>query len=231
MENTQISIERTNAQAKQKFLTGVYGWMALALVVSAVTAYFTATNVTLLNMLFKNSFNFMILAIGEVALVWWLSASIRKISAQTAAIAFLAYSVLNGVTLSTIFIVYTGASIASVFITCAAMFAVMSFYGLVTKSNLSSMGRYLMMGVIGILIASLFNMFIRSSGLDWLISVVTVVLFTGLTAYDSQKMLAVSQHADGSEMFKKAAIIGALELYLDFINMFLALLRLFGRKK
>ena len=230
MEETRVSVERVNAQAKQKFLTGVYGWMFLALVVSAATAFFTASNTYMVKLLFSNGF-IMILALGEIALVWWLSASIRKISMQSAVIGFITYSVLNGITLSSILLYYTGASVASVFITCAAMFGIMSLYGLTTKSNLMSAGRYLMMGVIGIIIASLLNIFIRSNTLDWLVSVVTVVVFTGLTAYDSQKMLAVSRRADGSEMFKKAAIIGALELYLDFINMFLALLRLFGRRK
>lgn len=231
MDETRISLERVEENAKQKFLTGVYGWMALALVISAASAFYTASSPALIKMLFGNGLNYLILAIGEIALVWWLSASIRKISTQTAIIGFIAYSVLNGITLSCIFLVYTGSSIASVFVTCAAMFAIMSLYGLTTKSNLQSMGKYLMMGVIGIVIASLLNLFIRSSGLDWLLSIVTVVVFTGLTAYDSQKMLAVANRAENTEMFKKAAIIGALELYLDFINMFLALLRLFGKRK
>lgn len=231
MDERNLSVERKIYNAQQQFLTGVYGWMAAALGISALSAFFTASNPVVRRFLFGNSFNYFILAIGEIALVWWLSASIRKISLQTAILGFVAYSVLNGITLSTIFFVYSGSSIASVFITTAVMFALMSLYGLTTKSSLNSAGKYLMMALLGIIIASVLNMFIRSDGLNWIISIATVVIFTGLTAYDSQKMLAVSARSDGSEMFKKAALIGALELYLDFINMFLALLRLFGRRK
>lgn len=231
MDERNLSVERKIYNAQQQFLTGVYGWMAAALGISALSAFFTASNPVVLRFLFGNSFNYFILAIGEIALVWWLSASIRKISLQTAILGFVAYSVLNGITLSTIFFVYSGSSIASVFITTAVMFALMSLYGLTTKSSLNSAGKHLMMALLGIIIASVLNMFIRSDGLNWIISIATVVIFTGLTAYDSQKMLAVSARSDGSEMFKKAALIGALELYLDFINMFLALLRLFGRRK
>ena len=231
MDERNLSVERKIYNAQQQFLTGVYGWMATALGISALAAFFTASNPAVLKFLFGNSFNYFILAIGEIALVWWLSASIRKISLQTAIFGFLAYSVLNGITLSTIFFVYSGSSIASVFVTTAVMFALMSLYGLTTKSSLNSAGKYLMMALLGIIIASVLNMFIRSDGLNWILSIATVVIFTGLTAYDSQKMLAVSSRSDGSEMFKKAALIGALELYLDFINMFLALLRLFGRRK
>ena len=218
MDERNLSVERKIYNAQQQFLTGVYGWMAAALGISALSAFFTASNPVVLRFLFGNSFNYFIL-------------SIRKISLQTAILGFVAYSVLNGITLSTIFFVYSGSSIASVFITTAVMFALMSLYGLTTKSSLNSAGKYLMMALLGIIIASVLNMFIRSDGLNWIISIATVVIFTGLTAYDSQKMLAVSARSDGSEMFKKAALIGALELYLDFINMFLALLRLFGRRK
>ena len=218
MDERNLSVERKIYNAQQQFLTGVYGWMAAALGISALSAFFTASNPVVLRFLFGNSFNYFILAI-------------LKISLQTAILGFVAYSVLNGITLSTIFFVYSGSSIASVFITTAVMFALMSLYGLTTKSSLNSAGKYLMMALLGIIIASVLNMFIRSDGLNWIISIATVVIFTGLTAYDSQKMLAVSARSDGSEMFKKAALIGALELYLDFINMFLALLRLFGRRK
>jgi uncharacterized protein len=230
-EMNALSLERINENAKRKFLSGVYGWMALALVISAAAALFTASNEAMLRIVFGGRYNFFILAIGEIALVWWLSASIGKISTGAAIAGFVGYSVLNGITLSSIFFVYTGASIGSVFISCAGMFGVMSLYGLKTRTDLRSAGRYMMMAVFGIIIASLINMFLKSSGLDWLISIITVVVFAGLTAYDSQKMLAASEHADGSEMFKKIAIIGALELYLDFINMFLALLRLFGNRR
>ena len=157
-------------------------------------------------------------------------ASIRKISVRAASIAFIVYSALNGVTLSGIFIIYTGASISRIFLITALMFGGMSIYGLKTKSDLRSMGRYLFMALIGIVIASVVNLLLGSSVLDVIISMVTVLVFTGLTAYDTQKLLSAARSADGSEVFHKVAIIGALELYLDFINIFLSLLRLFGKR-
>ena len=217
---------------KRKFLTRTYGWMALALVISAVSAYMTAGNAALLKLLFGGSgIGFWVVAIGEIALVWWLSASIRKISPAAASVAFIVYSALNGLTLSSIFLVYTGTAISQTFIAAAGMFGGMCLYGAVTKQNLNSFGRYLIMALWGIIIASLINLFLRSSGFSWLISLITVGVFVGLTAYDSQKILKAAEYSDGSDTFKKASIIGALELYLDFINIFLALLRLFGRRR
>lgn len=232
MENLNTTSRTgTTETEKRKFLTNTYGWMALALLISGVTALFTAQNTAMLKMLFSGrAIGYWILAIGEIALVWWLSASIRKISTTVASIAFIAYSVINGITLSSIFFVYTSGSIALCFGVCAVMFALMSLYGMITKTNLASAGKYMGMAVIGIIIASLINLLLKSGTIDWILSLVTVVLFTGLTAYDSQKMLAAANQADGSDMFKKASIIGALELYLDFINIFLSLLRLFGRR-
>jgi len=219
------------ASEKQKFIARVYGWMTVALLLSGAAAWFTASSETLLRLLFGNGFGFMILAVAEIALVWWLSASIRKISSGAAVAAFLVYSLINGVTLASVFLVYTGDSLVSVFGITALMFGVMSVFGLFTKSDLNSAGRYLMMALVGILIASLVNFLLRSSRLDWIISVVSVVVFTGLAAYDSQKIARAAVYADGSEVFHKAAVIGALELYLDFINIFLSLLRLFGKRK
>lgn len=229
-ERTDFSGEITGLSEKNKFLARVYGWMALALVISGVTAYYTVTNHALLRILFAGR-GYLVLFIAEIALVWMLSASIRRISAATAMAAFLAYSVLNGLTLSSIFLVYRLGTIYRVFFISAALFAAMTVYGMRTRSDIRSAGRYLIMGAIGVFIASLVNIFLRSSTFDWLISVATVIVFTGLTAYDSNKMLAVANRADGTEVFKKASIIGALELYLDFINIFLSLLRLFGRRR
>jgi uncharacterized protein len=231
MENYDSINYRSAADEKRKFLSRTYGWMTLALVISAASAFLTATSTPLLKFLFGNrAIGFWIVAIGELALVWWLSASIRKISTTAASVAFIAYSILNGLTMSSIFIVYTGTSIMYTFLASAGMFGAMSIFGMKTKQNLNSAGRYLMMALLGVIIASVINMLLKSSGLDWAISLITVVVFTGLTAYDSQKMLAAAGYADGSETFKKASIIGALELYLDFINIFLSLLRLFGRR-
>jgi len=228
--NSQISIQQANEQAQRKFLSGVYQWMVLALAISGSLAWFVSNNAAAQKLVFGNIIVFFALVIGEFALVWWLSASIRTISVRAASIAFIVYSALNGITLSGVFLIYTHASIARIFLITALMFGGMSLYGLKTKSDLRSMGRYLVMGLIGVVIASLVNIFLASSWLDVLISMVTVVVFTGLTAYDTQKLLAAANQADGSEVFHKVAIIGALELYLDFINIFLALLRLFGRR-
>ena len=223
--------EIAQVKVKNTFLSRVYGWMTLALVISGVTAFLAATNETIIRLTIGNGFGFLILAVAELALVWWLTASIHKISSGAAFFAFILYSVLNGVTLSSVFLVYKIESIFMVFFISAGMFAAMAVYGTVTKSSLSSFGKYFAMALVGIIIASLVNFLLRSPMLDWFLSIITVVLFTGLTAYDAQKMLAVSRNASDDEMFRKASVIGALDLYLDFINIFLAMLRLFGRRR
>lgn len=223
--------EIAQVKVKNTFLSRVYGWMTFALVISGVTAFLAATNETIIRLTIGNGFGFLILAVAELALVWWLTASIHKISSGAAFFAFILYSVLNGVTLSSIFLVYKIESIFMVFFISAGMFAAMAVYGTVTKSSLSSFGKYFAMALVGIIIASLVNFFLRSPMLDWFLSIITVVIFTGLTAYDAQKMLAVSRNASDDEMFRKASVIGALDLYLDFINIFLAMLRLFGRRR
>ncbi len=226
-----VSLASASIETRQKFMAGVYGWMVAALAISGVAAFFTANSVTLLNLIFGNQFGYLVLVIAELGLVMYLVSQIRKLSVAQASFFFILYSVLNGVTLSSILLVYTGSSIAQVFLTTALMFGGMSLYGMKTKSDLMAAGRYLTMALIGLIIASVVNILLRSSGLDWIISIATVVIFTGLTAYDTQKLMKISVHADGSENFQKVAIIGALELYLDFINIFLALLRLFGNRR
>ena len=223
--------EIAQVKVKNTFLSRVYGWMTLALVISGVTAFLAATNETIIRLTIGNGFGFLILAVAELALVWWLTASIHKISSGAAFFAFIVYSVLNGVTLSSVFLVYKIESIFMVFFISAGMFAAMAVYGTVTKSSLSSFGKYFAMALVGIIIASLVNFLLRSPMLDWFLSIITVVIFTGLTAYDAQKMLAVSGNASDDEMFRKVSVIGALDLYLDFINIFLAMLRLFGRRR
>lgn len=227
--STQISL----VKEQNKFLARTYGWMALALIISGLTAFGTATYLTSIG---EKALSFLqigmpVLAIAEIVLVWWLSASISKISAAGASIAFVIYSALNGATLSTIFFAYQMSSIVTIFLTTAGMFAAMALYGTFTKQNILSLGRYFFMALIGVVIASIINIFVRSSRFDWILSIVTVVLFTGLTAYDAQKMVRVSERAENSDIFRKASIIGALELYLDFVNIFLAMLRLFGKRK
>ena len=223
--------EIAQVKVKNTFLSRVYGWMTLALVISGVTAFLAATNETIIRLTIGNGFGFLILAVAELALVWWLTASIHKISSGAAFFAFILYSVLNGVTLSSIFLVYKIESIFMVFFISAGMFAAMAVYGTVTKSSLSSFGKFFAMALVGIIIASLVNFLLRSPMLDWFLSIITVVIFTGLTAYDAQKMLAISGNASDDEMFRKVSVIGALDLYLDFINIYLAMLRLFGRRR
>jgi FtsH-binding integral membrane protein len=227
---SENSVQQSKELAGRKFLSAVYQWMVLALALSGGIAYFVAGNSAIQRLVFGNTFVFFGLIIGELALVWWLSASIRTISVTAATIAFLGYSALNGITVSSVLLLYTGASVARIFAITALMFGAMSFYGLKTKSDLNSMGRYLVMAVIGLVIASVVNLLVGATWLDVLISMVTVVVFTGLTAYDTQKLLAAARTSDGSDTYQKVAIIGALKLYLDFINIFLALMRLFGRR-
>lgn len=235
MENFVTRYSPTQAD-KKKFLTKTYGWMAFALLVSAVCAIYVASAPGLAMNLYRGG-TFMIIAIAEIALVFFLSMGIRKISPFTAFLMFTAYAALNGVTLSTIFFIYSLDSIGQCFFSTALLFSFMAIYGSRTKSDLTKAGHYLQMAVFGIIIASMVNwlwaMITRTPMimLNWLISMATVVVFTGLTAYDSQKILMAARRADSSDAYRKLAIVGALELYLDFINIFLSLLRLFGRSR
>ena len=220
------SLIRVNA-----FIRSVYNWMAIGLGLTAVTAFYVATTPALLQIIFGNRMVLFGMIIGELAMVFYLSARIQKMNASTATALFIFYSILNGATLASIFIIYTASSIATTFITCALTFGACSIYGMVTKRDLTSMGGFLMMGLMGIIIASLINMFFRSPGISMVISYVGVLVFVGLTAYDTQKLkqMALSQPADASgAVVRKGAIMGALSLYLDFINLFLMLLHIFG---
>ena len=210
----------------------VYTWMTLALVLTGFTAYGVATSPGILTALFSNSALMWGLVIAEFALVFGISAAINRLSLATATLMFVAYSVINGALLSFIFLAYTMESVTSVFFITAATFAVMAVFGYTTKKDLTSIGRMLFMALIGIIIATLVNMFIGSSGLNMIISYVGVLIFIGLTAYDSQKikeMLAMS--GSTGEAGQKLALLGALTLYLDFINLFIYLLRIFGQKR
>ena len=226
-----ISLQQANEKISQRFITAVYGWMVAALAISGIAAFAVFNSETLLYFIFGNRFTFLGLIIAEFALVIILSAGIRRMSFPAAAASFVIYSIVNGSTLSAVLFVYTSTSVVRIFVITALMFGAMSVYGATTKSSLQSAGKYLMMAVIGLVIASLVNIFMRSSSLDWLISFVTVGVFTGLTAYDTQKITQAARYAQDNEDFKKVAIIGALELYLDFVNIFLALLRLFGKRR
>lgn len=213
------------------FIRSVYNWMAIGLALTAFTSYYVANTPALLQIIFGNQLVFFGLIIGELGMVFYLSARVQKISASAATGLFILYSVLNGATLASIFLVYAKSSIASTFFACALTFAACSVYGMATKRDLTSMGGFMMMGLIGIIVASLLNMFFRSSAMSMIISYVGVLVFVGLTAYDTQKlkMMAMTQPADvNGDIVRKGAIMGALTLYLDFINLFLMMLRIFG---
>ncbi len=210
----------------------VYVWMTLAMIITGFTAYYVATSQTLLTAIYSNSMAFYGLIIAEFALVFVLSSMINKLSLLTATLMFVLYSVVNGATLSFIFLAYTSSSITSVFFITAATFASMALYGYFTKKDLSSWGRILTMGLIGIVIASLVNIFLHNSGLNLIISYVGVLVFVGLTAYDTQKIKQMMLEApDAGEHMQKIALLGALSLYLDFINLFLMLLRILGSNR
>ena len=219
------------SQAFPILMRKVYGWMAMALVITALTAYYVARSPQLIQLIFTNQPVLWALIIGEFGLVLGLSAAINRLSLTTATIMFVVYSVVNGATLSSIFFIYTMSSITSVFLITAGTFAVMAAYGYFTKSDLSSIGKLLFMALIGLIIATLVNIFLKSSGLEMILNYVGVLIFVGLTAYDSQKIKEMMLTApDAGEATQKLALVGALSLYLDFINLFLYLLRIFGRR-
>jgi len=215
-----------------RFLTRVYGWMSAGLVTTAVVAMLTLSSPAVLQFIFGNKLVFWGLVLGELGLVVWLSGMVGRLSASAASAVFLVYSALNGLTLSAIFLVYTSGSIASTFFVTAGTFGAMSIYGLTTKRSLDGLGSFCMMGLIGVILAGIVNMFVRNSMLEFVVSCVGVLVFVGLTAYDTAKLKAIGAALDAdSEQGRRGAISGALALYLDFINLFLMLLRLFGRRR
>ncbi|MCL1677630.1 Bax inhibitor-1/YccA family protein [Elizabethkingia sp. HX QKY] len=210
-------------------MSKVYGWMSLALVVTGLIAYLVAGSETLITAIMANKLLFYGLIIAEFGLVIWLSTRIAKMSTTTAIAAFMGYAVLNGLTLSLIFLIYTFSSIALTFFVTAGTFAVMSVYGYVTKTDLTKIGKIMMMLLVGIIIASLVNLFLKSPMIYWITTYVGVAVFVGLIAYDTQKIKNYFLELNGDEsLMGRMAIMGALTLYLDFINLFLFLLRLFG---
>jgi FtsH-binding integral membrane protein len=216
---------RTVTVAQTGVMRGVYGWMSAGLALTAFMSLFTASTPALMQAIFGNRMLFYVLLFAELGLVIGVTGAINRISASTATMLFLIYAALNGVTMATIFVVYTSTSIASTFLVTAGMFGTMSLYGYTTKKDLSSWGSFLFMGLVGIIIASLVNIFLHSAMIYWVMSVCGVLVFTGLTAYDTQKIMQAGNRGT------KGAILGALTLYLDFINMFLMLLRLFGDRE
>lgn len=227
-QNSQaISVARQDAATI--FLAKVFNWMAAGLGLTGVVAFLSMASG--LTYAIVNSPIFMVLILAELGMVFFLSARVEKIQAGTAAGLFIGYSALNGLTLSSIFLAYTSTSIAATFFITAGMFGAMAVFGLVTKRDLSGMGSFMFMGLIGIIIASVVNIFMQSPAVYWAISFLGVVIFTGLTAYDVQKIKEMGESgilSQGESAIKKGAIMGALTLYLDFINLFLMLLRFFG---
>ena len=210
----------------------VYVWMTFALALTGFTAYGVATSPGIITALYSNSILLWGLVIAEFAIVFGVSAAINRLSLTTATLLFVLYSVINGALFSSIFLVYTMSSIASVFFITAGTFGVMALVGYTTKKDLSSMGRILFMALIGIIIATIVNIFLKSSGLETIVSYLGVLIFVGLTAYDTQKIKNMLLMApDVSEASQKIALLGALNLYLDFINLFIYLLRIFGRRE
>jgi len=229
MSNQQITLSQAKQEASTIFLAKVFNWMAIGLGLTGVVAWFMASSGFAAQLV--GSPLFMILIFAELGLVFYLSARIEKIQAGTATGLFLGYAGLNGLTLSMVFLAYTNSSIAATFFITAGMFGAMAVYGLVTKRDLSGIGSFLFMGLIGIIIASVVNIFLKSSSLYWAISLIGVFVFVGLTAYDVQKIKNMGEQGimeQGGEAIQKGAIMGALALYLDFINLFLMLLRFFG---
>ena len=225
LESPVAAAERVTA-----FLRAVYGWMFVGLAVTAVVAFATASSPTALNLVFSNRLVFFALIGGQLGLVFYLSARVAKLAPATAAGLFVLYSALTGVTLSVILLAYTGASVANAFFVCAGTFAAMAIYGSTTSRSLAGVGQFLFMGLIGVVLASIVGIFWQNNMLQFVIACVGVIVFTGLTAWDAQRLkqmaLALPEGQGGSY-----AVVGALSLYLNFINLFLMLLRLLGDRR
>lgn len=212
------------------YMLGVYNYMAAGLAVTGAVAYFTSQTPALMNAVYGTPLAWVVM-LAPLGLVLLLSFGINRMSAGAAQMVFWLFSGLMGLSLAYIFVIYTGESIARVFFITTSMFAGMSIYGYTTKRDLSGVGSFLIMGLIGLIVASLVNLFVQSSALHWALSVVGVLIFVGLTAYDTQKIRQMYYEGDGAEIAAKKSIMGALTLYLDFINLFLYLLRLLGNRE
>ena len=233
METNNLTRNLAEKTAQSVLFRNVYTWMTLALVITGAVAMYMAKSMTLLSMIMQNSLLFWGILIAELGVVWYLSARIHRISFTSATLLFILYSILNGATLSMIFLIYTMSSIATTFFVTAGTFGVMALFGYVTKKDLTRLGSLCFMEIIGIIIASLVNIFLQNSMMEMIISYIGVLLFVGLTAYDSQKIkrLLMQDGVEINETTQKIALLGAMTLYLDFINLFLYLLRILGDRK
>jgi FtsH-binding integral membrane protein len=212
------------------FLRAVYGWMCAGLAITAATAWFIASSPGLVYTIASNRMLFWGLVIAQLGIVFALSARVQTMAASTASLLFVAYSALTGVTMSFVLMAFTGESVATTFVVTAGMFGALAAYGTVTSRSLAGFGQFLFMGVVGIVLASVVGMFWHSDALQFAISFVGVLVFTGLAAYDAQRLKAMALAMDGGQT-GSYAIVGALALYLDFINLFLFLLRFFGNRR
>lgn len=229
--NTTLSAARPDA-ARATLLRSVYLWMTMALALTALTAYTVAGSERLLQAVFSSRALFFGLIIGELVLVVVLAANILRMSFLTATLMFIAYSVVNGATLSILFLTYDLGSIGLTFLVTAGMFGSMSLYGFLTGRDLSSWGNLLLAALVGIVIATIANLFLKSDALMWIVTYIGILLFVGLTAYDTQRIKRmIYSGAAVDETMQKLALLGALSLYLDFINLFLYLLRLLGNRR
>ena len=237
--NRPMNITTPQEQAipvAKTFLSGVFMWMFLALGITASVAYLFAVTPALMSMLYtpegSMSITGWVVMLAPLGLVLLMASAVQRMSATTMVLVFVLFSVLMGASLSFIFLAYTGASIAKTFVITSGMFGVMAVVGYTTKTDLSKFGNIMMMGLVGIIIASVVNMFMRSGTMDYIISFLGVLIFTGLTAYDVQKLKRIGAGISGeNETTRKLTIMGALTLYLDFINLFLFLLRFFGNRR
>ncbi len=220
------------AAEQQRFMVRVYNWMTTGLGITGMVAYTVADMPVLTDLLLGNPIIAIALVIAQIGLVFWLASRVMQMSAQQATGIFVLYAALTGITFSVIFLTYTASSITSTFLVTAGTFAAMSFYGYTTKKDLTSWGSFFFMGLIGIIIASIVNIFLQSSAMYWIITYAGVLIFIGLTAYDTQKIKEMNILGnEGTDEDTKEAIRGALSLYLDFINLFLMLLRLMGDRR
>jgi len=223
---------REAASVQASFVAKVYGWMCFALCITGIVAYLVATNHQLVNAIFGNRLLLFGLFGAEFLIVIGLSMAINRMSAYTATAVFIAYSALNGVTFAAIFLIYTASSIASTFGITAGAFGTMALYGYITKRDLTTLGNIFFMALIGLIIATVVNMFWANSMMYWIVTYAGVIIFCGLTAYDTQKIKEMALGVEGDfEAERKGAVMGALALYLDFINLFLYLLRIFGSRR
>ena len=226
-----MSVDSVAAE-QQRFMVRVYNWMTAGLAITGFMAFYVSNNETIMNIIFGNPIMPIVLMIAQIGLVFWLASRVMQMSASLATGVFLLYAGLTGVTFSFIFVVYTSASITSTFLVTAGTFGAMSLYGYTTKKDLTSWGSFLFMGLIGIIIASVVNMFMQSNMMHMIITYAGVLIFVGLTAYDTQKIKEMNILGnEGTDEDTKEAVRGALTLYLDFINLFLMLLRLMGDRR